>query len=98
VAESVGNVSVRVPGLRRRHHRLHPEKPWISAEGRGFDSRQLHCVMSQDIGNGRTHDLWVRPFVISGVVRMVGAVFDREHRLPTLSHSVPASTAAAGFT
>jgi hypothetical protein len=54
VAESVGDVFVRAPGLRRRHHVLHPENPWYGAEGRGFDSRQLHCVMSQDIADGRT--------------------------------------------
>jgi hypothetical protein len=35
-------VSVRASGLRKRHNRLHPEKTWNSAEGRGFDSRQLH--------------------------------------------------------
>lgn len=42
VAESVGDVFVRAPGLRRRQHELHPENPWFGARGRGFDSRQLH--------------------------------------------------------
>jgi hypothetical protein len=46
VAESVGDLFVGVPGLRRRHHELHPEKPWGGAEGRGFDSRQLHRWVS----------------------------------------------------
>ncbi len=43
LTESVGDVSVRAPGLRKRQCRLHPEKTWFDARGRGFDSRQLHA-------------------------------------------------------
>jgi hypothetical protein len=35
-------MSARAPGLRKANCRLRPEKPWASAEGPGFDSRQLH--------------------------------------------------------
>ena len=80
MAESVGDVSVRAPGLRTRRHRLHPEKPWIGAEGRGFDSRQLHLVMSQDIVNGRTHITWVRPFVMHRISATRPARFEKWSR------------------
>ena len=58
-------MSVRAPGLRTRHHRLHPEKTWFDARGRGFDSRQLHhhalagSPPSGDSDRGRRLARWV---------------------------------------
>ena len=39
-------------GAEKLFSRLRPEKPWFHVIGRGFDSRHLHHVMSQDIVNG----------------------------------------------
>jgi len=39
-------------GAEKTSYGLHPEKTWNSAEGRGFDSRQLHHVMTSDTGHG----------------------------------------------
>jgi hypothetical protein len=38
-------LSARALGLRKATCRLRPEKSWASAEGPGFDSRQLHLVI-----------------------------------------------------
>ena len=47
--------------------RLHPEKPWNGAEGRGFDSRQLHRL---DLLSRATHAAaTVGAWVVSSVGR-----------------------------
>jgi hypothetical protein len=58
VAESVGDLFVGAPGLRKRHHGLHPEKPWSGAEGRGFDSRQLHSGVSANMRPPCSRNNW----------------------------------------
>ena len=94
MAEPVGNVFVGVPGLRKRHHELHPEKPWNGAEGRGFDSRQLHRSLLQRWGPTSP----VGPFVIglgsspttanppTTAIDGAGVEHDRRGRLCVLRH------------
>ncbi len=77
--ESVGDVSVGAPGLRKRLYRLHPEKTCNNARGPGFDSRQLHQygpflnASRSDILSGRLAYLCPGP----GTVGSVHSVLDR---------------------
>ena len=51
-------------GRVERHRRLHPEKPWLGAEGRGFDSRHLHSNKRRPCPEGRRPSGQGRLFVL----------------------------------